>query len=137
MVPPVATEPQHDESLTTPLVNKLAKVSFNPFYSNVPPTEANDNYEYPQYKVRPVDYPLLTHAWLIGYNVAPLQPSWPKVDWEPLTEFTHTDVGLRADREKKALLSAASKVDHLSPAIGTKLEGLDLRKLTNTQKDEL
>jgi sulfonate dioxygenase len=62
---------------------------------------------------------------------------WPKVDWEPLTEFFHNDVGHRADPEKKALLSAVTKVNHLSPAIGTKLEGIDLRTLTDTQKDEL
>lgn len=66
-----------------------------------------------------------------------LEPTWPEVDWEPLIEFPHTDVGHRADPEKKALLSAATKVDHLSPAIGTRLEGIDLRNLTTTQKDEL
>jgi len=65
------------------------------------------------------------------------QPSWPKVDWEPLTEFPHTDVGHRADPEKKSLLSITTEIDHLTPAIGTKLGGVDLRKLTDTQNDEL
>jgi len=65
------------------------------------------------------------------------QPAWPKVDWEPLTEFPHTDVGHRADPEKKSLLSVTTEIDHLSPAIGTRLRGVDLRNLTNTQKDEL
>jgi len=54
-----------------------------------------------------------------------------------LKEFRHFDVGHRADPEKKSLLSAATKVDHLTPAIGTRLEGIDLRNLSYTQKDEL
>lgn len=66
-----------------------------------------------------------------------LKPIWPRVDWAPLKEFPHIDAGHRADPEKKALLSAATKVDHLTPAIGTRLDGIDLRNLTNTQKDEL
>ncbi len=48
-----------------------------------------------------------------------------------------TDVGLRADPEKKSLLSAASKVTHYTPAIGTELSGIDLRQLSDSQKDEL
>ncbi|KAL0562471.1 hypothetical protein V5O48_019616, partial [Marasmius crinis-equi] len=48
-----------------------------------------------------------------------------------------TDRGLSADPQKKNLLSAASKVRHYTPAIGTELEGIDLRKLTDAQKDEL
>ncbi|KAF8313571.1 TauD-domain-containing protein [Clavulina sp. PMI_390] len=112
MVPPVALT--DSSTVILPVVEKLETLSFNPFYSNIPPQEENDSYEHAKYK-----------------------PVWPKVDWEPLTEFTHVDVGLRADPEKKSLFSAASKVDHLTPAIGTKLEGLDLRHLTDAQKDEL
>ena len=48
-----------------------------------------------------------------------------------------TDRGQFADPEKKSLLSAASKVQHLTPAIGTELSGIDLRQLTDQQKDEL
>lgn len=48
-----------------------------------------------------------------------------------------TDRGLFADPAKKSLLSAAQKVSHLTPAIGTEILGLDLRQLSNTQKDEL
>ena len=47
------------------------------------------------------------------------------------------DRGHSAAPEKKALLSAASKVQHLTPAIGTELVGIDLRQLTPQQKDEL
>ena len=42
-----------------------------------------------------------------------------------------------ADPEKKSLLSAATKVKHLTPYIGTELVGVQLNKLTPEQKDEL
>ena len=34
-------------------------------------------------------------------------------------------------------LSAATKVTHLTPAIGTEIEDIDLRQLSDKQKDEL
>ena len=49
----------------------------------------------------------------------------------------YVDPGSRADPEKKALLSAATKVIHLTRHIGTELHGLQLAKLTDQQKDEL
>ncbi|KAL8826452.1 MAG: hypothetical protein Q9191_003795, partial [Dirinaria sp. TL-2023a] len=42
-----------------------------------------------------------------------------------------------ADPTKKSLLSGASKVDDLTPYIGTQLHGLQLSQLTDVQKDEL
>ena len=65
------------------------------------------------------------------------QPFFPDVKWEPLKEFPVTDRALNADPEKKSLLSAASKVTHLTPTIGTELLGIDLRQLSDSQKDEL
>ena len=47
------------------------------------------------------------------------------------------DRGLGADPTKKSLLSAASRVIALTPAIGTELHGVDLRRLSDAQKDEL
>lgn len=47
------------------------------------------------------------------------------------------DRGSGADPEKKSLLSAASKVVTLTPALGTELHGIDLRRLSDVQKDEL
>lgn len=71
-------------------------------------------------------------------NCAPkIQPSFPKLSWEPLGEVKVTDRGLSADPSKKSLLSAAEKVEHLTPAIGTELLGIDLRNLSEPQKDEL
>jgi sulfonate dioxygenase len=47
------------------------------------------------------------------------------------------DRSLQASSEKKTLLSAASKVISLTPTIGTELQGVDLRQLSDAQKDEL
>lgn len=49
----------------------------------------------------------------------------------------HIDPGTRADPEKKALLSAATKVIHLTRHIGTELVGIQLKDLTAQQRDEL
>jgi sulfonate dioxygenase len=104
----------------------------NPFYSPSFTDDGNEQYKYAQYKVRAHHpYPntrLLTLA---------IQPSFPDVSWEPLKEVKVVDRGLLASSEKKTLLSAASKVITLTPAIGTELQGIDLRRLSDAQKDEL
>lgn len=51
--------------------------------------------------------------------------------------FDVTDRGTFADPEKRALLKAAKKVTHLTPTIGTEIEGLELSQLSDAQKDEL
>ncbi|KAI9666074.1 MAG: hypothetical protein M1821_004009 [Bathelium mastoideum] len=52
-------------------------------------------------------------------------------------ERPHVDPGSRADPEKKALFSAAEKVIDLTAHIGTEIVGLQLKDLTDQQKDEL
>ncbi|KKY30308.1 putative alpha-ketoglutarate-dependent taurine dioxygenase [Diaporthe ampelina] len=52
-------------------------------------------------------------------------------------ERVHNDPGARADKEKKSLFSAATKVTDLTAYIGTEIEGLQLKDLTDQQKDEL
>lgn len=52
-------------------------------------------------------------------------------------EWEHVDAGARADKSKSALLSAATKVTDLTTHIGTEIEGLQLKDLTNQQRDEL
>ncbi|KIJ52339.1 hypothetical protein M422DRAFT_222841 [Sphaerobolus stellatus SS14] len=86
----------------------------NPFYSPGGDEDGDESYEYAKYK-----------------------PSFPKVNWEPLKEQPITERGLAADPEKKALLSAATKVKQLTPNIGVEIHGLDLRQLSDQQKDEL
>jgi hypothetical protein len=52
-------------------------------------------------------------------------------------ERAYADAGSKADPEKKALLSAAKDVIHLTRHIGTEIVGLQLKDLTDQQKDEL
>ena len=52
-------------------------------------------------------------------------------------EREHVDAGARADKSKSALLSAAKDVIHLTSHIGTEIVGLQLKDLTDQQRDEL
>jgi Taurine catabolism dioxygenase TauD, TfdA family len=49
----------------------------------------------------------------------------------------HIDAGARADKSKSALLSAAKEAIHLTKHIGTEIVGLQLKDLTDQQRDEL
>ncbi|KAG0645287.1 alpha-ketoglutarate-dependent sulfonate dioxygenase [Hyphodiscus hymeniophilus] len=49
----------------------------------------------------------------------------------------HVEAGARADKSKSALLGAAKEVIHLTAHIGTEIVGLQLKDLTEQQKDEL
>jgi sulfonate dioxygenase len=106
------------------------KKSFNPFYSPVIADDGNDEYPYSKYKVCPAMLRCLS-------CLTSAQPTFPNVKWEPLKELEFSDRGLHADSSKKNLFAAASKIRHLTPAIGTEILGIDLRQLTNAQKDEL
>lgn len=103
----------------------------NPFYSPAGEDDKDESYKYAKYKVcNPKFY-------MVIMGESRIQPSFPKVDWEPLKQQPVTDRGLFADPEKKSLLSSATKVKQLTPAIGCEISGVDLRQLSNTQKDEL
>lgn len=54
-----------------------------------------------------------------------------------MTDIEVVERGVFADPTKKHLLGAATKVIHYNPTIGTELHGIDLRALTDAQKDEL
>lgn len=73
-----------------------------------------------------------------GYPYRPSRPLYLqdvlKIRSEP---WEHKDAGARADKSKSALLSAASRVTDLTTHIGTEIEGLQLKDLTDQQKDEL
>ncbi|KAF8552051.1 TauD-domain-containing protein [Imleria badia] len=111
---PVATNENGNVDRVGQLKKQANEILFNPFYSPTAESAADDTYEYAAYK-----------------------PHFPAVSWEPLEKVDVTDRGHSADPEKKALFSAAKKVQHLTPAIGTELTGIDLRQLTPAQKDEL
>ncbi|KAJ7592909.1 alpha-ketoglutarate-dependent sulfonate dioxygenase [Mycena floridula] len=97
---------------------KVAKAAsdevFNPFYSPSIGDDGDSSYEFAQFK-----------------------PSFPDLTWAPLKALQVTDRGAYANSDKKSLYSAATKVKHLTPAIGTEILGLDLRQLSDAQKDEL
>jgi len=71
------------------------------------------------------------------YEYKDYLPTFPKVDYDPHVELKIVDRGFNADPEMKALLGAATKVTDLAATIGTQLDGIDLRQLTDQQKDEM
>lgn len=71
------------------------------------------------------------------YEYDDLRPSFPDVQWEPLTEVPYHDRGARGDPQFRNLLSDASDVFDYTPKIGTEIHGIDLAKLTDAQKDDL
>ncbi|KAF1847960.1 TauD-domain-containing protein [Cucurbitaria berberidis CBS 394.84] len=73
-----------------------------------------------------------------GYPYRPAKPLYLD-DVRKIRDYDRefVDPGSRADPEKKALLSAAKEVIHLTSHIGTEIVGLQLKDLTDQQKDEL
>lgn len=73
-----------------------------------------------------------------GYPYTPLQPLYVQ-DVEQIRNEPRDfiDAGSRADPEKKALFNAAKQIIHLTNHIGTEIVGLQLKDLTDRQKDEL
>lgn len=49
----------------------------------------------------------------------------------------HIDAGTRADKSKKNLFAAATKITDITANIGTEIEGIQLKDLTPEQRDEL
>ena len=73
-----------------------------------------------------------------GYPYRPAKPLYLD-DVYKIRDYDreHIDPGSRADPEKKALFGAAKEVIHLTSHIGTEIVGLQLKDLTDQQKDEL
>ncbi|KAF7549649.1 hypothetical protein G7Z17_g6256 [Cylindrodendrum hubeiense] len=73
-----------------------------------------------------------------GYPYRPSRPLFLqdvyKIRDQP---WDYVEAGARADKSKKNLFSAATKVTDLTSHIGTEIEGLQLKDLTNVQRDEL
>jgi sulfonate dioxygenase len=115
-----------------PLLSKPISVFYSPSTTGL---ETDDSeYKYAKYKVLCRKASLFDRFTDIAFM---RQPTFPDIHYEPLTEFKVVDRGLSADPTKKSLLSAATKVTDLTPVIGTELLGIDLRQLSNSQKDEL
>ena len=73
-----------------------------------------------------------------GYPYRPAKPLYLQ-DVEKIRDGfrEHQEPGLRADRSKSSLFAAAEKVIDLTTHIGTEIVGLQLKDLTDQQKDEL
>lgn len=73
-----------------------------------------------------------------GYPYRPNRPLYLQ-DVYSIRDYDreHIEPGARADKSKSALFSAATKITDLTTYIGTEIEGLQLKDLTNQQRDEL
>lgn len=73
-----------------------------------------------------------------GYPERPAKPLYLQDAIEIRNEEReHIDAGARADKSKSALFSAAKEVKDLTKRIGTEIVGLQLKHLTDQQRDEL
>ncbi|KAH6625088.1 hypothetical protein B0J18DRAFT_366763 [Chaetomium sp. MPI-SDFR-AT-0129] len=73
-----------------------------------------------------------------GYPYRPVAPLYLQEVYKIRgEERPYQDAGARADKSKKNLLSAATKVTDLTTHIGTEIEGIQLKDLTPEQRDEL
>ncbi|KAF6801021.1 alpha-ketoglutarate-dependent taurine dioxygenase [Colletotrichum sojae] len=83
----------------------------------------------------------LTKAGVDLSNGYPYRPSRPLYLQDAINirnkKRDYVDAGSRADKTKKNLFGAATKVTDLTTHIGTEIEGLQLKDLTPEQKDEL
>lgn len=74
---------------------------------------------------------------MVQASLTPVVLSYTPPD-PPLEEHEPSrDRALFADPHKASLLTQATAVEDLTPYIGTELKGVQLSKLTETQKDEL
>ncbi|KAL9000127.1 MAG: hypothetical protein Q9169_001202 [Polycauliona sp. 2 TL-2023] len=71
------------------------------------------------------------------YEHEDLRPFFPDVHWDPLAEVPYHDKGIHGDPQFRHLLASASDVVDYNPKIGTEIHGVNLAKLTDTQKNDL
>lgn len=74
------------------------------------------------------------------YRYAQLLPTYDHSERYPrLSPFRHEDPGHRAlaSPNPTAFLENASRIQELTPSIGTEIEGISLAKLSNSERDQL
>ena len=72
-----------------------------------------------------------------NYEYEELRPNFPDIKWDALSEVPYHDKGLRGHPEFHNLLKDATDVFDYNPKIGTEVRGVNLARLTDTQKDDL
>ncbi|KAJ5295803.1 hypothetical protein N7508_010624 [Penicillium antarcticum] len=72
-----------------------------------------------------------------NYAYEDFLPRFPDVHWPALEETPYEDKGLRGDPKFRNLLRDATGVFDHNPKIGTEVQGVDLSKLDNAQRDDL
>ncbi|KAF8448354.1 hypothetical protein BGX38DRAFT_1189770 [Terfezia claveryi] len=65
------------------------------------------------------------------------RPAFPEHSWGPLKHVPYEDKGLLGDPHYRNLLNAATDVFDYTPKIGTEISGIQLRNLTDAQKNDL
>lgn len=78
--------------------------------------------------------PVETHE---QYEFDYLRPRFPNLKWEPLKEVAYEDKGLLGDPQFRNLLETATDVVDYVPKIGTEISGVNLKNLTDAQKNDL
>jgi len=74
----------------------------------------------------------------LTYQYPNYLPTWNADQvYPPLEPFEHYDHGKDADPSFPNLIKPETKVSHLTPTIGTEIEGIQLSSLSNAGKDEL
>ncbi|KIK91927.1 hypothetical protein PAXRUDRAFT_13514 [Paxillus rubicundulus Ve08.2h10] len=57
--------------------------------------------------------------------------------WPPTEVYGHVDPGLKADPEKTHLVTSETKINHISPYIGTEIAGIQISQLSEEGLNEL
>ena len=72
-----------------------------------------------------------------AYPYDHFRPTFPEHSWEPLKHVPYEDKGLLGDPHYRNLLDAATDVFDYTPKIGTEISGIQLKDLTDAQKNDL
>ncbi|EJD04419.1 TauD-domain-containing protein [Fomitiporia mediterranea MF3/22] len=73
------------------------------------------------------------------YRYTNLLPVFPNEHYPPLEPYEHVDPGNRAlnHHNPRSFLDAATRVDELTPNLGTEIHGVNLARLTNYERDQV
>jgi len=104
----------------------------SPAYSDIKLPARPPNLPHPEYQTPRGVSPLQSVP-----NAGLQYPNYTPFKLPDLVEHDFLDRGINADPTESALLGAATNVVHLKPNIGSELIGIQLKDLSDTQKNEL